>query len=233
MSSIQENLDKINRKIGEAACRAGRESDPILLVAACKQVPPELISEALAQGVEIVGENRVQEALKKYPAIGGRADWHMIGHLQTNKVKKALGVFSMIQSVDSLRLAEEIGKQAERLGRVMDILIEVNTSGEETKYGLRPEEVVGFVRNVARCRGVRIRGLFTIGVFSPNPEDSRPCFVTLRELRDLIVGLGIDGVAMDYLSMGMTDDFEVAIEEGSNMVRIGRGIFGPRPDREM
>ncbi len=229
MSSIGENLKKIKTKIGEAARRAGRDANSVVLVAAAKEVPPELIREALVEGVKIVGENRVQDALKKYAAIGAEAEWHMIGHLQTNKVKKAFNIFSMIQSLDSLHLAAEMSKQAKRLRREMDVLIEVNTSGEESKYGLRPKEVVDFLHRVTELEGMRVRGLFTIGIFSPNPEDSRPCFRTLRELKEKIEALNLPGVSMEYLSMGMTDDFEVAVEEGSNMVRIGRGIFGRRP----
>lgn len=232
MSSIEENLVSIRARIREAAGRAGRDPDSVVLMAACKEVPPELVREVLAQGVKIVGENRVQEALQKYAVIGNEAEWHMIGHLQTNKVKKAFSIFSMIQSLDSLRLAEEISRQAEKLGREMDVLVEVNTSGEDTKYGLRPEEVVDFVQKVVRLDGIRVKGLFTIGIFSPRSEDSRPCFRALRELQDRLESLNLPRASLEYLSMGMTDDFEVAIEEGSNMVRIGRGVFGPRPGQQ-
>jgi len=229
MFSIEENLDKIRTRIKEASRRVGREPESVVIVAAVKEVSPQLIKEALACGVKVIGENRVQDAQKNRALIGDEAEWHMIGHLQTNKAKKALSIFSMIQSLDSLRLAEEMSEHAKKLGREVDVLVEVNVSGEATKFGVQPGEAVGFIERVAQLERLRVRGLFTIGIFSPNPEDSRTCFRTLRELRERIEGLGIGGVSMDYLSMGMTDDFEVAVEEGSNMVRIGRGIFGPRP----
>lgn len=229
MSSIEENIKRVRARIEEAATRAGRDSSSITLVAAAKGVEPEPIKKALAQGIKVIGENRVQEALRKRSAIGDLAEWHLIGHLQTNKVKKALEIFSMIQSLDSLRLAEEISKRAEVVGREIEVLVEVNTSGEPTKYGVSPEEAVDFLKEVSGLKGIRVRGLFTVGVFSPDPENTKPCFRTLRELKEAVEGLGLEGVSMEYLSMGMTNDFETAIEEGSNMVRIGTGIFGPRP----
>lgn len=226
MGEIERNLHRIRERIEIAARRAGRDPAEIRLVAATKNVPPELIREAISAGVEIIGENRVQEALEKYRVIGDSVRWHMIGHLQTNKVNKALSIFEVIQSVDSYRLAEELNKRAIRKGRVIDVLVEVNTSGESTKFGVNPEDTVQFFEDISRMEGLRVRGLMTIGLFTADPRLVRPCFVRLRELKEEIERKKI--AEIEFLSMGMSSDFEVAIEEGSNMVRIGTGIFGPR-----
>ncbi|HID94205.1 MAG TPA: YggS family pyridoxal phosphate-dependent enzyme [bacterium (Candidatus Stahlbacteria)] len=219
---IKENIDRIRDRIEVAANRVGRQATSIEIVAACKGVKPEFIEEAISCGIKIIGENRVQEARQKYDIIKDRVEWHMIGHLQTNKVKRALEIFSMIQSLDSLRLAQELNKRAKN---TIDVLVEVNTSGEPTKYGVRPEELIAFVEQVSRLPHIRVRGLMTIG---PLRGDPRPSFRLLRKLKDEIEVKSIENVRMDWLSMGMTDDFEYAIEEGSNMLRIGRGIFGER-----
>jgi len=226
MGNVAGNLRIIQEQMEHAARRAGRDPSEITLVAATKDVPPELIEEAIAAGVEIIGENRVQEALKKHKVIGDSVHWHMIGHLQRNKVEKALEIFELIQSVDSYRLADEVNKRAQRTGKAIDVLIEVNTSGEETKFGVRPEDLIGFLQSVTRMQGLNVRGLMTIGVFSPHPGIIRPSFARLRELKEEIERKGIGEI--EFLSMGMTSDFEIAIEEGSNMVRIGTGIFGAR-----
>jgi hypothetical protein len=170
----------------------------------------------------------VQEAERKFREGLPRVEKHLVGHLQTNKVRKALELFDMIQSVDSLRLAREISTRSEADGGTMNVLVEVNTSGEETKYGLEPGEVLAVVREMADLRGLRIVGLMTIGAFLDDPEDVRPCFRTLREIRDTIEEEVIPGVSMDHLSMGMTNDYEVAVEEGATIVRVGRAIFGER-----
>jgi len=219
---IKENIDRLRDRIKVVANRAGRQADPIEIVAACKGVKPEFIEEAISYGVRIIGENRIQEAHQKYDIIQNSAEWHMIGHLQTNKVKKALKIFSMIQSLDSIRLAQEINKRAKD---TLDVLIEVNTSGELTKYGVRPEELIAFIEQVSKLPNIKVCGLMTIG---PLRGDPRPSFRLLRKLKDKIEAKSIENVRMDWLSMGMTDDFEHAIEEGSNMLRIGRGIFGER-----
>jgi len=220
--SIEENIDRIRDRIKAAANRVGRQADSIEIVAACKGVKPEFIEEAISYGIRIIGENRIQEARQKYDIIQNRAEWHMIGHLQTNKVKKALEMFSMIQSLDSLKLAQEISKRA---NNTVDVLIEVNTAGELTKYGVKPEELISFIEQVSKLPNIKVCGLMTIG---PLSDDPRPSFKLLRKLRDEIEAKSIEDVRMEWLSMGMTDDYEYAIEEGSNMIRIGRGIFGAR-----
>ncbi len=226
MKEIERNLRRIRERIEIAAEKAGRNPAGIKLVAATKQVPPELINEAISAGIEIIGENRVQEALRKYSMINGPVQRHMIGHLQTNKANKALDIFELIQSVDSYRLAEELSKKASRKGKVIDVLLEVNTSEEPTKFGVKPGELISFVQKISALEGIRVRGLMTIGIFSTDAELVRPCFARLRRLREEIEEKGVEQI--ELLSMGMTHDFEVAIEEGSNMVRIGTGIFGAR-----
>ncbi len=228
MEDIAERVRLLRERIARAAERAGRDPGEIIVVAATKTRTPEEISLAIEAGIKVIGENRVQEAMAKKDRVIPGAEWHMIGHLQRNKVKRALEIFDLIQSVDSLRLAGEIDRRARELGRTVDIFVEVNTSGEETKFGVNPEEALDFVARLSGMEGLRIRGLMTVGAFLPDPEDVRPCFVKLRELSELISSQGIPGVSIDYLSMGMTNDFEIAIEEGANMVRVGTAIFGPR-----
>lgn len=228
--SITENIERVRARIAAACQRCGRHPNDIQLVAVTKNIDVAHIRTAIRAGVQILGENRVQEAMPKFEEIGAEARWHMIGHLQRNKVKQALQFAEMIQSVDSLRLAREIQKQAEKLTRPVDILLEVNTSGEESKFGFPPEETLGAVQEISALPDLNIKGLMTIGAFLPDPEDVRPCFRRLRELKEKIDNLQIDNVGMSILSMGMTDDFEVAIEEGATMVRIGRLIFGERPE---
>ncbi|RMD91555.1 MAG: YggS family pyridoxal phosphate-dependent enzyme [Calditrichaeota bacterium] len=226
---IKENIEKVKEIISRACARVGRNPEEVLVVAVTKNVEVPRILEAIEAGIQVIGENRVQEALPKYQIIGNQVSWHMIGHLQTNKVKKALQFADMIQSVDSLHLAHELQKQAEKVNRDVDILIEVNTSGEPTKFGFKPEETLSAIEEISRYPRLHIKGLMTIGAFLPDPEQVRPCFVLLRQLKEQLVQKNLPAVEMKYLSMGMTDDFEVAIEEGSNMVRIGRAIFGERP----
>jgi pyridoxal phosphate enzyme (YggS family) len=228
MATIAENLKRVQERIGEAAARAGGPAGAVTLVAVSKSQPVEAIQAAVAAGVEILGENRVQEAQAKVGAVGGAVAWHLVGHLQRNKVKAALGLFDMIQAVDSLRLAQEIGKRATQAGREARILLQVNTSGVESQFGVDPDAALDLAGEVAGVEGVGVEGLMTIGAFLPDPEDVRPCFVRLRELRDRIAAAGLPGVSMAHLSMGMTGDFEVAIEEGATMVRIGTAIFGER-----
>ena len=227
--TLAPEIQNIRARIAKASTRAGRRPEEVTLVAVSKTVGADKIKEAIAAGVENIGENRVQEAWQKFQAIGRGVKWHMIGHLQTNKVKRALQFVDMIQSVDSLHLAAEIQRQAEKLDRAVDVLVQVNTSGEDTKFGFAPEETVAAVEEIAAFPRLRVKGLMTIGAFLPDPEEVRPCFRRLRELKEKIAGRNLPGVEMQTLSMGMTDDFEVAIEEGSTMVRIGRSIFGERP----
>jgi pyridoxal phosphate enzyme (YggS family) len=228
MSRIEENLKEIESRIRKAKDTSGRTEDQIKLVAVTKTVEPARIKEAIKLGVRIIGENRVQEAEEKLKDIAEKVEKHLVGHLQTNKVKKTIELFDMIQSVDSFHLAEEVSKRALEKGKSMDVLVEVNTSGEKTKFGVEPEQTANLVESISKLEGIRVKGLMTVGLFSDDPEATRPCFKKLKSLFDEIKSTHIPNVEMRYLSMGMTSDFEVAIEEGSNMVRIGTGIFGPR-----
>lgn len=228
MSSIVENLARIGERINSACARVNRKPEEISLVAVTKNVGVERIKEGIANGIKIIGENRVQEAKEKYPAIGNIVQWHMVGHLQTNKVKPALEIFSMIQSVDSVHLAQEIQKRASALNKKISVLIEVNTSGEETKYGINPEELISVINTIQAMPNLWIEGLMTIGpgLAIENPEASRKSFQMLYELKNKVEAEF--SIKVSYLSMGMSSDFEIAIEEGSNMIRIGTAIFGKR-----
>lgn len=226
MGTVKDNLETINKKIKEAALKVNRDPQEIKLVAVTKTATLEQIKEAINEGVKIIGENKVQEAKKKYQVLTTEVKWHLIGHLQTNKVKYAVEIFDLIHSVDSIKLAKEIDKRSVQFKKTIDVLIEVNISGEETKYGYNPEKVEAFLKEISEFSGIRVRGLMTIAPISKNKEEVRPYFRRLRELSERIRDKNIKNIKMDYLSMGMTDDFEIAIEEGANMVRIGRGIFG-------
>lgn len=226
--NIKNNLELVRARIVKAAERAGHLPDTVRLVAAGKGVDPDRLSEAIRYGVGIIGENRVQEALIKIKEIGMAVSWHMIGRLQRNKVRDVIGRFDLIHSLDSRPLAEEIDKWAGRIGIVQKVLIEVNAGEEETKGGILPDKTLDLIKEIALNRNISIRGLMTIPPMSKDPEGSRRFFHMLRELAADIVKEGIDGVIMEELSMGMSDDFEIAVEEGSTLVRIGRAIFGPR-----
>jgi pyridoxal phosphate enzyme (YggS family) len=226
MGTVKDNLETINKKIKEAALKVNRDPQEIKLVAVTKTATLEQIKEAINEGVKIIGENKVQEATEKYQVLTTEVKWHLIGHLQTNKVKYAVEIFDLIHSVDSIKLAKEIDKRSVQFKKTIDVLIEVNISGEETKYGYNPEKVEAFLKEISEFSGIRVRGLMTIAPISKNKEEVRPYFRRLRELSERIRDKNIKNIKMDYLSMGMTDDFEIAIEEGANMVRIGRGIFG-------
>ncbi len=216
---IAENVQAIL-----AALPAGVE-----LVAAAKTRTPAEILEAIEAGVRIIGENYVQEAWDAFQAVGHRARWHFIGHLQTNKVKKAVEVFDLVETVDSTGLAREIDKRCAAIGRTMPVLIEVNSGRESQKSGVLPEDVEKLVRDISLFANVKVAGLMTMGPFEGDPEDSRPYFRETRKVWDALRVLSIPGVEMRYLSMGMTNSYRVAIEEGANLVRIGTAIFGPRP----
>jgi PLP dependent protein len=200
----------------------------VKLVAAAKTKSPAEILEAVDAGVTIIGENYVQEAAEAFAPVGRRVRWHFIGHLQTNKVKKAVEIFDMIETVDSADLAREIDKRCRAIGKTMPILVEVNSGEEEQKAGVRPADAEGLIRTVATLPNVRVEGLMTMGPYEGDPEESRPYFKITKKLFDNIAALAIPGVAMTTLSMGMTNSYRVAIEEGANMVRIGTKIFGPR-----
>jgi len=223
---IKNNLEIINEKIKKAALKASRNPKGIKLVAVTKTATIEQIKEAISVGVKIIGENKVQEAKEKYQILSANIEWHLVGHLQTNKVKYAIEIFDLIHSVDSIKLAKEIDKRSLQFGMITNVLVEVNVSGEETKYGIKPEEVEPFLKEISEFSRTRVRGLMTIAPIAEDKEEVRPYFRKLRELFEKIKSKNIKNVKMDYLSMGMTEDFEVAVEEGANMVRIGRGIFG-------
>ena len=227
-TDIQTNISMIQQRIAAAAARAGRDPGGIQLMAVSKTVPPERIREAMAAGLKLFGENYVQEAREKIPGIGHSVQWHMIGHLQTNKAKYVVNLFDWIHSVDRLELARELDKKAGQNNRKLNVLIEVNVSGEESKSGVESMQALELVRQISVLPNLSVRGLMTMPPYSDNPETSRPYFKALRKLRDDITHAAIPGVQMDELSMGMTDDFEVAIEEGATILRVGRAIFGAR-----
>jgi hypothetical protein len=206
-----------------------RELPPgVELVVAAKTRTAAEILEAIEAGVGIIGENYVQEAADVFPAIGGRARWHFIGHLQTNKVKKAVEIFDLIETVDSIGLGREIDKRSAAAGKTIDILVEVNSGSEPQKAGVLPEEAEPLVRSLAALPHLRVRGLMTMGPFEGDPEDSRPYFKETRRVWEALKIQAIPGTEMRHLSMGMTNSWRVAIEEGATMVRIGTAIFGPR-----
>ena len=198
------------------------------LMAAAKARTPEEIMLAAQAGVKIVGENYVQEALEAFNVVGHRVKWHFIGHLQRNKVKKAVEIFDMIETVDSSELSKEIDKRCGQREKIMPILIEVNSGREEQKFGVFPEDADDFIREISGLKNIKIEGLMTMGPMFGDPEDARPYFVETKKLFDRIKTLNLPGVEMKYLSMGMTNSYQVAIEEGANIVRIGTKIFGPR-----
>ena len=222
------NLKEVEAKI-EAACkRAGRDRSEVTLIAVSKTKPGEMLEEAYETGIREFGENKVQEMMDKYEVMPKDIHWHMIGHLQRNKVKYLMGKAALIHSVDSLRLAEEISAQSVKHEVTTDILIEVNIAGEETKFGTDREEAIALVEAAAKLPNIHICGLMTIAPFVENPEDNRKYFQQIRQLSVDIKEKNIDNVDMRILSMGMTGDYEVAIEEGATMVRVGTGIFGAR-----
>lgn len=229
---IRESILKVRERISSVCSGGNIEPGQVTIVAVSKNRSIGEIEEAVAQGITDIGENRVQEALLKYKdftAPGGlrtRLKWHMVGRLQTNKVKDAVEIFDLIQSVDSMRLALMIDKEAARIKKIQDILIEVKTSGEVSKFGVKPDEAIEVIKGIAQLKNINIKGLMTIAPPVDKPEEARPYFRMLRGLRDKIYELRVTNYELRVLSMGMTDDFEAAIQEGSNMIRIGRAIFG-------
>ena len=215
---IKENVQKI----------LGELPDGVQLVGAAKMKSPEEVLEAVNGGLKIVGENYVQEAEKAFQSIGNRVKWHMIGHLQRNKAKKAVEIFDMIETVDSVRLAREIDKQCLKTGKRMPVLIEINSGEEEQKTGFMPGDAVQLIKEISTLENVKIMGLMTLGPFSGDPEDSRPYFRKTREVFERMKDMNLEGVEMAFLSMGMSNSYKVALEEGANMVRIGTKIFGER-----
>lgn len=225
---IKENLEEIKKRVEEAAGKSGRTGRDITIVAVTKTVDTHRIGEAVAEGVLHLGENRVQELLEKYDKIDRSCFWHLIGHLQTNKVKYIIDKVTMIHSLDRMELAREIDKRAEKLKKVVDVLVQVNVAGEESKFGIPPDRTLDFVKELGGLKGIRVKGLMTIAPYYENPEDARWVF---RELNKKFIDIrkeNIDNIDMDFLSMGMSGDYTVAVEEGANMVRIGTSIFGKR-----
>src|SRR5579859_615023 len=231
--SIADNINAIRERIARAAARVRRDPDSVTLMAVSKTVEPGRVREAYAAGLRMFGENRVQEFEGKSAALSElkEAQWHLIGHLQSNKAKKAAELFQAIDSVDSLRLAEKLNQAAAEAGKKLDTLIEIKVGQEESKAGipLDSPELENLLRAGPQLSNLQIRGLMTVPPFTENPEGSRPYFRLLRDLRDQIAARKLPGIQMDVLSMGMSHDFEVAIEEGSTCVRVGTAIFGARP----
>src|SRR4030042_2041080 len=240
---IKENVSRIKQQILKVCSKINQDAGKITIIAVSKGRTLEQIEEAIDAGINDIGENRVQEALLKYnqlvgfrfSVLGSRFSpntehrtpikWHMVGHLQTNKVKDAVKIFDLIQSVDSVGLTKEIDKEAAKINKIQEIFLEVKTSPEATKFGLKPEEAIEVIKEIAEFKNIKINGLMTIAPLVDDPKQTRPYFRLLRELKDKINESQVASRKLTVLSMGMSDDFEVAIEEGSNMVRIGRAIF--------
>lgn len=225
---LKDQLQEVEKRIQAACDRAGRKREEVTLIAVSKTKPIETLQEAYDLGVRIFGENKVQELTAKYEALPKDIHWHMIGHLQTNKVKYIIDKAELIHSVDSLKLAETIEKEAAKHDLIADILVEVNVAEEESKFGMKMEEVIPFVEKVSAFPHVRVRGLMTIAPFVEDPEENRSIFADLHKLYIDIKKKNHDNDTVSVLSMGMTNDYEVAIEEGATMVRVGTGIFGAR-----
>ncbi len=230
MAHISKNIEIIKDRIAEAALRTGRDVSAVKLMAVTKTVDDARIIEAVESGITLIGENYIQEAKRKIETMGlSNVEWHMIGHLQSNKSKYAVRLFDMIHSVDRIGLAEELDRRSQAAGRRMHILIEVNLAGEASKSGVPKEKVFDLLEEIARLQNLSVQGLMTMPPWFDDPEDARPFFKGLRELSKRIGERNIPGVEMKELSMGMTDDYHVAVEEGATIVRVGRAIFGERP----
>lgn len=225
---LKENLAAVEHNVAEACKRAGRAREEVTLIAVSKTKPVEMLEEIYGERVRDFGENKVQEMCGKMDVLPTDIKWHMIGHLQRNKVKYIIDRVSLIHSVDTYRLAEEINIQAKKHGIIVPILVEVNIAGEESKFGTSAEDAILLVEDISKLENVRIEGLMTIAPYVEDPEDNRLYFRKIKQLSVDITNKNIDNVSMKILSMGMTGDYEVAIEEGSTMVRVGTGIFGER-----
>jgi hypothetical protein len=229
--NIKQNLRRIKEQVALAARRVGRNPEAIKLIAVTKTVSEEQIRQAVAAGITAVGENRVQEMLTKQPLLPPGLEWHLIGHLQTNKIRYIIGKVYLIHSLDSWRLALAINQWAVKKNVKVEVLVQVNVAGETTKQGLVPNEVVNFIQELATLPGLRVRGLMTIAPEVNDPEEARPVFRELRFLAGRLQQVA-PAVAMDYLSMGMSNDYVVAVEEGSNMLRLGTAVFGSRESKK-
>lgn len=228
MNTIAQNIDDIRSRIKAACLRSGRDPDSVKLIAVTKTIDAEQINIAVEAGLNILGENRVQEVLHKYEAINGDVSWHLIGHLQTNKVRHIIDRVTLIHSLDSIHLANELQKRASLRNKPVQVLVEVNVGQEATKFGLPPDEVAGFLESLKGMDHIQVRGLMTVAPFLEDPEDDRMIFRRLKDLFEDLKKLNLPNVQMEHLSMGMTHDFEIAVEEGATMVRVGTGIFGTR-----
>ena len=225
---LRDNLQEVQERIKKACERSGRNPEDVTLIAVSKTKPVEMIQEIMAEQVMDFGENKPQELKSKYEVLPKNLRWHMIGHLQRNKIKYIIDKTCLIHSVESVRLAEAINEEAKKHNLVMPVLVEVNMAKEESKFGVMPEDALSFVEEISRLSNIQVTGLMTIAPFTDNPEDNRIYFRNLRKLLIDIEEKNIDNVTMRHLSMGMTGDYEVAIEEGATMVRVGTGIFGER-----
>ena len=229
---IAENLKQIKQRIIKAARRVGRDPADVRLVAVTKERSVVTVAEGIRTGVRFLGENKVQEARDKIETLGHNGlEWHFIGRLQKNKVKFIFDLFDLIHSVDSLDLALTIHQKAQLLGSCMPILLQVNVSGEASKFGMDPKILMEVIRKIAFLKGLKVKGLMTITPYDSNPEKSRPYYIRLRDLRDSCSKFDIPGVSLDELSMGMSNDYEVAVEEGATLVRVGTALFGSRPSK--
>lgn len=225
---IRTQLKEVQSRIARACEKSGRNPEEVTLIAVSKTKPISMIQEAIEAGQTVFGENKVQELCSKYEELPKNLSWHMIGHLQRNKVKYIADKVTLIHSVDSLRLAETIEQEGIRHNRIIPVLIEVNVAGEESKFGVSVEETIPLISQIAQLPHVKIQGLMTIAPFVEDPEENRPVFAALRQLSVDIKGKNMNNVDMAILSMGMTNDYEIAVEEGATMVRVGTGIFGAR-----
>jgi pyridoxal phosphate enzyme (YggS family) len=226
---LKDRLERINERIRKAADNCGRSADSVKLIAVSKTMPAETVREAIEAGVTDLGENYIQEAREKVNALAtADVNWHFIGHLQSNKAKYAVRLFDMIHSVDSVKLARELNKWAGKNGKVQSVLVQVNVAREETKSGIYVEDTIDLLKRVGELENISVKGLMTMPPYFNAPEKVRPFFASLRKLRDQINAESIPNITLDELSMGMTGDFEAAIEEGATMVRIGTAIFGER-----
>ena len=225
---ISENIAEIRKNIAEAAKRVGRSPEDVLLLAVSKTVDVSRIKAAVECGLDRLGENRVQEIMEKHEPMGDGVRWHLIGHLQTNKVKYIIDKVELIHSVESIKLAEEIDKQAKKHSLTADVLVEVNMANEDSKFGIPPEETEAFIREISKFENIRVRGLMTVAPNVENGEENRVYFRNMKQLLVDINGKKINNINMDVLSMGMTGDYITAVEEGATIVRVGTGIFGKR-----
>jgi len=228
MGSIADNLARVQERMADAAIRSGRRPDSVKLVGVTKTVDVGRIKEAISAGLQILGENYIQEARDKIRELGGPVKWHFVGRLQTNKAKYAVKLFDLIQTVDSIRLAKELNHRAQPLGRTIPIILQVNLTREARKGGVKISECLSLIKQVSTLKNLQIRGLMTMPPFFDQPERARPYFAQLRELSQKLAESQVPGVEMNELSMGMSGDFETAIEEGATLIRVGTAIFGER-----